>query len=32
MLPVVKGVLGSDALLNTYGTSIIGPGETGHGR
>lgn len=28
LLPVVKGVLGDDCLLNTYGTSIIGPGET----
>lgn len=27
LLPVMKGVLGDDCLLNTYGTSIIGPGE-----
>jgi ectoine hydroxylase-related dioxygenase (phytanoyl-CoA dioxygenase family) len=28
ILPVVRGVLGDDCLLNTYGTSIINPGET----
>lgn len=28
LLPIVRGVLGDDCLLNTYGTSIIGPGET----
>jgi hypothetical protein len=28
LLPVIRAVLGSDALLNTYGTSIIGPGES----
>jgi ectoine hydroxylase-related dioxygenase (phytanoyl-CoA dioxygenase family) len=27
ILPVVRGVLGDDCLLNTYGTAIIGPGE-----
>jgi ectoine hydroxylase-related dioxygenase (phytanoyl-CoA dioxygenase family) len=27
LLPVVRGVLGEDCLLNTYGTSIILPGE-----
>lgn len=27
ILPVVRAVLGEDCLLNTYGTSIIGPGE-----
>lgn len=28
LLPVARAVLGADALLNTFGTSIIGPGET----
>lgn len=28
ILPVVRDVLGDDCLLNTYGTSIINPGET----
>jgi ectoine hydroxylase-related dioxygenase (phytanoyl-CoA dioxygenase family) len=28
ILPVAKAVLGEDCLLNTYGTSIINPGET----
>lgn len=28
LLPVVRGVLGEDCLLNTFGTSIIDPGET----
>jgi ectoine hydroxylase-related dioxygenase (phytanoyl-CoA dioxygenase family) len=28
LLPIVRSVLGRDCLLNTYGTSIIGPGET----
>lgn len=27
LLPVIKRVLGDDCLLNTFGTSIIGPGE-----
>ncbi len=27
ILPVARAVLGEDCLLNTYGTSIIGPGE-----
>ena len=28
ILPVARGVLGDDCLLNTYGTSIVNPGET----
>ena len=28
ILPVARAVLGEDCLLNTYGTSIINPGET----
>ena len=28
ILPVAQGVLGEDCLLNTYGTSIVNPGET----
>ncbi len=28
LLPVARGVLGNDCLLNTFGTSIINPGET----
>ena len=28
LLGVAKAMLGEDALLNTYGTSIIGPGES----
>ena len=28
ILPVARGILGDDCLLNTYGTSIIGPGES----
>merc|ERR1712196_331807 len=28
ILPVARAVLGEDCLLNTYLTSIIGPGET----
>ena len=28
LLPVVQGILGKDCLLNTFGTSIINPGET----
>lgn len=28
ILPVARGLLGDDCLLNTYGTSIINPGET----
>lgn len=28
LLPVIRGVLGDDCLLNTYGTSIIEPGES----
>ena len=27
ILPVVRGVLGNDCLLSTYGTASIGPGE-----
>lgn len=28
LLPVARGLLGDDCLLNTYGTSIINPGES----
>lgn len=28
LLPVAQALLGSDCILNTYGTSIVGPGET----
>ncbi|MDG1115431.1 MAG: phytanoyl-CoA dioxygenase family protein [Pseudomonadales bacterium] len=28
ILPIVRDILGEDCLLNTFGTSIIGPGET----
>ena len=28
ILPVARATLGDDCLLNTYGTSIVGPGES----
>ena len=28
ILPVADAVLGDDCLLNTYGTSTVGPGES----